>query len=145
MAEEIAAATINEGYIVALRRLACPGAQQMIAFAKEYARNHEMSLPASLLFGYNGSAYYALIDWIVQEKAHGMHRPGRAPLPLWRQETKNAWRDANRTCNWPIGLNSKGQEEPYVVAADKARLPEGMLSKLREISVSYTHLTLPTN
>ena len=133
MAEEIAAATINEGYIVALRRLACPGAQQMIAFAKEYARNHEMSLPASLLFGYNGSAYYALVDWIVQEKAHGMHRPGRMPHPLWRQETQDAWRDANRTCNWPIAFNSEGEEDPYVVTTDEAHLPEGMLSKLRKI------------
>jgi len=50
MAEEIAVAMIDEGYIVALRRLVCPGARQMIAFAKEYAENHEMSLPASLLF-----------------------------------------------------------------------------------------------
>jgi len=133
MAEEVAVAMIDEGYIVALRRLACPGAQQMIAFAKEYAENHEMSLPASLLFGYNGSAYYALIDWIVQEKAHGMHRPGRAPLPLWRQETRDAWREAGNTCNWPIGFNSKGQEGPYEAAADEAHLPEGVLSKLREI------------
>jgi len=133
MAEEIAVAMINEGYIVALRRLACPGAQQMITFAKEYARNHEMSLPASLLFGYNGSAYYALIDWIVQEKAHGMHRPGRAPQPLWRQETQEAWRDAGNTCNWPIGFNDKGEEEPYEAAADEANLPEGVLSRLREI------------
>ena len=133
MAEEIAVAMINEGYIVALRRLACPGAQQMITFAKEYARNHEMSLPASLLFGYNGSAYYALIDWIVQEKAHGMHRPGRMPQPVWRQETQKAWRDASNTCNWPIGFNEKGEEKPYEAATDEANLPEGVLSRLREI------------
>jgi len=133
MAEEIAVAMIDEGYIVALRRLACPGAQQMIAFAKEYAENHEMSLPASLLFGYNGSAYYALIDWIVQEKAHGMHRPGRAPQPQRRQETQDAWREAGNTCNWPIGFSGKGEEAPYLATADEAHLPEGVLGRLREI------------
>jgi len=105
----------------------------MITFAKEYARNHEMSLPASLLFGYNGSACYALIDWIVQEKAHGMHRPGRMPQPVWRQETQKAWRDASNTCNWPIGFNEKGEEKPYEAATDEANLPEGVLSRLREI------------
>ena len=96
MAEDIAVALLHEGYIVALRRLACPGAQKAVAFAEEYANNHEMSLPVSLLFGYDGAAYYALIDWIVQENTHGMHRPGRKPQPLWSQDTQDAWRKANK-------------------------------------------------
>jgi len=132
MSGEVATAMINEGYIVALRRLTYPGAQKDVVWAKQYAGDHEMTLAATLLFGCGGSVYHALIDWIVQEKAHGMHRPGRKPGPKWRQETQDAWRNANKTCNWPIVLNKSQEKVPYDMAVDEAHLPEGVVTKLQE-------------
>ena len=85
MSEEVALAMVNEGYIETLRQLSRERAPSIIAFAKEYAQNHKMTLPEALLFGYGGSACYALVDWVVQEKAHGMHRHGRQAHPLFSE------------------------------------------------------------
>ncbi|MBC8470370.1 MAG: hypothetical protein H8D56_12945 [Planctomycetes bacterium] len=133
MSDEVALAMVNEGYIETLRQLSRERAPSIIAFAREYAQNHEMTLPAALLFGYGGSAYYALVDWMVQEKAHGMHRHGRQPHPLFSEKTNEAWRTAGKTGRWPTVVNNDGEEVLYDVPEDEGRLPVGVVNKLREL------------
>lgn len=133
MSEEVALAMVNEGYIETLRRLSQKQASTTISFAREYAQNHGMTLPGALLFGYNGSACYALVDWMVQEKAHGMHRHGRQPHPLFSEETNEAWKTAGKTRNWPEIVDGKGKKDTYDVAEDDGKLPIGVVNKLREL------------
>jgi hypothetical protein len=136
MAEEVALELVNEGYLETLERFTRKRAPSTIAFAREYAQNQDITLPAALLFGYQGAAYHALVDWMVQEQAHGMHRYGRRPHPLLREKTQTAWRTAGQTSNWPTSGDE--EEKPlYEVSAAEGRLPVRVVNKLRELWRGY--------
>jgi len=132
MSKEVALAVINEGYIEVLRRLAYWQAQKQVDWAKQCAQEKGMSLPAALLFGRGGAAFHTLIDWIVKQKAHGMHRPGRSPNRWWRQQTQQVWRDAGRCCSWPYVENDSGERIPYDAADDESHLPEGAVRRFQQ-------------
>ena len=131
---DVVLAAINDGYIIALDRLASNRVIQELTFAKAYAQKHDITVPQVLLFGPGGSAYYAFVDYLVQEKAHGMHRNGRQPQPSFTDETKQAWRDAGKTANWPMLVNEHGEKIPYQPSTIQGKLPEtGVIDKLRQL------------
>ena len=126
--DTVTIAVINDGYIETLKRLSANNAPKEVAFAKDYAREHNTTIAQVLLFGPNGSAYYALVNWIVQERTHGMRRPGRQPHPLWKEDTKKAWMDANRTCNLPVGKD----DSPFDIDSDNSYLSEQLIDKISQ-------------
>ena len=127
-ADTIALAVINDGYIEALKRLSVNSGSKTVAFAKDYAKERNMAVAQVLLFGPNGSAYYAFVNWAVQERTHGMRRPGRQPHPLWKEETKKAWRDANKTCNLPVSSD----ESPFEIDSQSSYLSQQLIDKVSQ-------------
>jgi len=81
MANEVAGEIIDQGYIIALQRLGYQDAPLNVAFSKHFAKEHGTCFVAAFIFGPGGAARIALADWLVEERLHGMYRPGKAPAP----------------------------------------------------------------
>src|SRR3989339_1940808 len=125
---------LNEGYLLALKRLSSNSGNRTLEYAQRYALEKKSTIPEALLFGSRGCAYYSLVNFIIEEKIHGMHRPGRKPHQLWTEETKAIWLNANNSCNIPQMLtDGKGREFDYQVDSAQKYLPQGIVSKIGSV------------
>jgi len=129
--QDIPWSLLNEGYLLALNRLSANSGLRTLDYAQQYALEKEITVPEALLFGSRGCAYYALVDHIIAEKIHGMHRPGRKPHPQWAEETTKMWLKANNNCHLPTTVNDKkGREYSFQVSEVQKYLPDGMVNKI---------------
>ena len=132
--QDIVLSILNEGYLLALKRLSSNSGLRTLEYAEQYALEKEVTVPEALLFGSRGCAYYALVNTIIEEKTHGMHRPGRKPHPRWTEETTQMWLKANNTCRLPATVNDKkGREFPFQISEDQKYLPVGTVNKIRDV------------
>jgi hypothetical protein len=133
MAREFMDELFSGGYIRALQFMATERGAKYVSFATEYANGYLAPLGASLLFGPKGGATMELLHFLAAERIHGMHRHGTAPNPLFSKETRKIWYDAEKTGNWPVIRDEKGEEVPLDVAEEQGCLPDGAATALREM------------
>lgn len=128
---DIALSIINEGYLTALKRLSIPSGKSVLERAKEYSLEKDITIPEAMLFGSRGCAYFEFANHQINEKIHGMHRPGRQIHPLWTDQTKKVWADAYNSCNIPV--KKKEFDAPFQIPSDLKYLPEGISSKIENL------------
>ena len=61
--QDIALSLLNEGYLLALKRLSFNSAKRTLDYAEQYALKKETTIPEALLFGCRGCAYYVLVNF----------------------------------------------------------------------------------
>ncbi|MHC4538469.1 MAG: hypothetical protein ACYS74_01645 [Planctomycetota bacterium] len=133
MAGEIAAEIINQGYITALKRLGYKDAVLNVAFSRAFAKEHEICFVAAFMFGPGGAARIALADWLIEEKLHGMYRPGKAPGSSFSEQAKKIWCQAeSKNQYWPQTRMEDGELIPVDVSAGQGKLPAGVEQVLRD-------------
>jgi hypothetical protein len=113
MAGEIASEIINQGYITALKRLGYQDAPLNVAFSRNFAKEHGTCFIDAFMFGPGGAARIAFADWLVEEKLHGMYRPGKAPGSSFSIQAKNIWCEAEyKNRRWPHTIMKDGESIP---------------------------------
>ena len=133
MAREFIDDLFNGGYIRALQSLAAECGATHVRFSRDYADGYGVSIGAVLLFGPRGGATTELLHFLARERIHGMHRNGISPNPYFSKETRKMWYGAQRTGNWPIIRNDKGEKVSMDVVEEQGHLPEGVATALREM------------
>lgn len=126
---DIALSMINEGYILVLQRLASNAGLSILENAVKYAQIKGVSVPEALLFGFRGAAYYALVNHVIEDKIHGMHRPGRTVPQNISEQAREMWQQAYKNCSMPITSEGK----VFQIADVQKHLPEGIQSKIKNL------------
>lgn len=133
MAGEFIDEVFNGGYVREMQALANPSAARHAMFSAEYAKRYSAPLGAALMFGPRGGAVLELWNFLAAQRIHGQHRPCTSPNPLWTEETKSMWHNANKIYNWPEMKDEDGRYISMDVAEDKGYLPVGVIEKLRQL------------
>jgi len=130
---EIAGEIVNQGYIMALKRFGYRDAPLNVAFSRDFAKEHDTCFAGAFMFGPGGAARIAFADWLVEEKLHGMYRPGKAPGSSFSKQTRKIWYEAeHKNKHWPQVETGDGESIPVEVSAEQGKLPEGMEQVLRD-------------
>ncbi len=127
MVGEIAGEIVNQGYITALKRLGYQDAPLNVAFSRNFAKEHGICFVDAFMFGPGGAARIALADWLVEEKLHGMYRPGKAPGSSFSKQTRKIWCEAgHKNQRWPQTTIKDGESIPVEMSTEQGKLPEGV-------------------
>ena len=133
MSKEIAGEIVNQGYITALKRLGYQDALLNVAFSRNFAREHGTCFAEAFMFGPGGAARIALADWLIEERLHGMYRPGKAPGSSFSTQARQIWCEAEyRNRRWPQAATGDGECIPVEVPTEQGKLPEGVEQVLRD-------------
>ncbi|MFC1633957.1 hypothetical protein ACFL5Z_03880 [Planctomycetota bacterium] len=133
MAGEIAGEIINQGYITALKRLGYRDAPLNVAFSQNFAEEHGTCFAGAFMFGPGGAARIAFADWLIEEKLHGMYRPGKAPGSSFSKQARKIWCEAEyQNRYWPEARMKDGESIPVEVSTEQGKLPEGVEQILRD-------------
>lgn len=104
-----------------------------VAFSKNFAKEHGTSFVDAFMFGPGGAARIALADWLVEEKLHGMYRPGKAHGLSFSEEAKKIWYEAeDKHRAWPQAEGEDGKFGPIEVRTEQGKLPQGAVQVLRD-------------
>ena len=133
MGNEIAGEIINQGYVTALKRFGYRDAPLNVAFSRKIAKEHGTCFVDAFMFGPGGAARIAFTDWLIEEKLHGMYRPGKGPGSAFTPQTRKIWRQAEyKHRPWPKTRMKDGVSIPADVPAEQGKLPEGVEQVLRD-------------
>ena len=133
MADEVAGEIVNQGYITALKRLGYNNAPDSVAFSRDFAREHGTCFADAFMFGPGGAARIALAGWLVEEKLHGMYRPGKTPGQSFSKQARKIWHEAqHQNRQWPQAEGRDGAFGPLEVSSEQGKLPQGVEHVLRD-------------
>ena len=133
MAGEVAGEIVNQRYITALKRLGYQDAPLNVAFSRNFAKEHGTCFVDAFMFGPSGAARIALADWLIEEKLHGMYRPGKAPGSSFSEQAIKIWCEAEfKNQHWPQIRMRDGEFIPVAVSTEQGKLPEGVEQVLRD-------------
>jgi hypothetical protein len=133
MAGEVAAEIVNQGYITALKRLGYQDAPLNVAFSRNFAKEHGTCFVDAFMFGPGGAARIAFADWLVEEKLHGMYRPGKAPGSSFSMQAKKIWCETEyKNRRWPHTIMKDGESIPIEMSTEQGKLPDGIEQVLRD-------------
>jgi len=94
MAEEVSGEVCNQAYVTAIKRLGYSDAPLNVAFSRNLAEERGTCFADAFVFGPDGAARIALADWLIEERLHGMYRPGKAPGPAFSKQATKIWHEA---------------------------------------------------
>lgn len=133
MAEEVAAEIVNQGYITALKWLGYQDTLLNVTFSRNFAKEHGTFFVDAFMFGPGGAARIALAELLVEEKLHGMYRPGKAPGSSFSIQAKYIWCEAeHKNHRWPHIRMKNGESIPVEMSTEQGKLPEGAEQVLRD-------------
>jgi hypothetical protein len=132
MAEEVCGEVCNQAYVTAIKRLGYQDAPLNVAFSRNLAEERGTCFADAFVFGPGGAARIALADWLIEERLHGMYRPGKAPGPAFSKQATKIWHEAKyQNRQWPRACGTDGEFGLLDASTDKGRLPDGVEQVLR--------------